>query len=176
MSNVGKQWRSFKRITLQDLRRLLRIAREDRQKFLLRKKKWAVYRSRVLCVALCQGAASHYVDGKKGINDFDVYTFYRTHPKVTWYAKRIARHDFGDPKFGRSKDRPDFRGRRVDVLGRSIAVQPRESVKQTLRRYLIEGRTETARCLRMAPVVLLDPNCRQVVWRPPPRRRPKECQ
>src|SRR5437016_3105752 len=99
MSSVGKEWRSFKRLSLQDLRRLLLIAREDRKKFLRRKKKWAVYRSRVMCVALCQGAASHYVDGKKGINDFDVYTFYQAHPKVRWYAKRIARYDFGDPKF-----------------------------------------------------------------------------
>jgi hypothetical protein len=47
----------------------------------------------VLCIALCQGAANHFLDGKTGINDFDVYTFYRQNPQKPWYAKRIKNYD-----------------------------------------------------------------------------------
>jgi hypothetical protein len=41
----------------------------------------AVYDKRVIAVALCQGAALHYVDGKTGVKDFDVFTFYAAHPE-----------------------------------------------------------------------------------------------
>jgi hypothetical protein len=30
----------------------------------------------LVCVALCQGAALHFVDGENGVKDFDVWTFY----------------------------------------------------------------------------------------------------
>ena len=72
-------------------------------------------------MALCQGAALHYLDSSTGINDFDVYTFYRQHPHKHWRARRIKSYDFGRAKFGQSLDKPDFVGMRVDCLGRSIA-------------------------------------------------------
>lgn len=34
------------------------------------------YAGRLLCRALCQGAALHYLDGKNGVKDFDVWSFY----------------------------------------------------------------------------------------------------
>jgi hypothetical protein len=40
------------------------IAAEDRESRFARRPRWAVYRDRILCVALCQGAALHYVDGR----------------------------------------------------------------------------------------------------------------
>jgi len=117
-----------------------------------------------MCVALCQGAALHYLDRTTGINDFDVYTFYRRHPAKDWYGRRIKRRDFGDPKFGQSLDRPEFVGRRVDCCARSIDVASREDVETALRRYLREGRTKTATLLAAKAVVLLEPNCGRVVW------------
>ena len=34
------------------------------------------YAGRLLCRALCQGAALHFLDGKNGVKDFDVWSFY----------------------------------------------------------------------------------------------------
>lgn len=166
MSTLGPKYRSFKRILPSDLRRLCAIAIADRKEFFRKYSKWRIYRNRVLCIALCQGAASHFIDGRTGINDFDVYTFYREHPTVRWYAKRIGRHDFGDPKFGRSKDRQSFIGRRVDVLGRAIKVLAGERPRAALLRYLRERRTKTAQCLSEKAVVFLQPQCGTILWRP----------
>jgi hypothetical protein len=165
MSKVGPEGRSYKSITKDDLQRLAQIARRDRDDFFARHREWAaLYRHRLLCVALCQGAALHYRLGTVGVNDFDLYSFYITHPKKHWYAKRIRSYDFGDPKFGQSVDRPDFIGRRVDCLGRDITASKQEDAATALRRYLREGRTETARLLAAKAVVLLEPECGRIIW------------
>ncbi len=66
--------RSLERITDEDLTKLAGIAAADRAAFYSR---YPRYRdAKVLCVALCQGAALHYISGDNGINDFDVWTFY----------------------------------------------------------------------------------------------------
>lgn len=125
MSKVGPEGRSFAQITSDALRRLRKIAVDDQQGFFAKHPKWsALYKDRLLCIALCQGAALHYSRGDIGVNDFDVYLFYAEHPNQAWYAKRIKSYDFGDPKFGQSVDQPKFTGRRVYILGRSISLSP----------------------------------------------------
>lgn len=176
MSNVGPKGRSYRSITLDDLRNLAKIAYQDRQLFFRTHPQWArLYAHRVICIALCQGAAAHYLDHMTGINDFDIYTFYRTHPAKNWYAKRIKSYDFGDPKFGQSLDKPNLIGRRVDCLSRSMNVDTREDATAALRRYLEEGRTETARLLAAKALVLLKPDLGRVIWprkaRSPDNRR-----
>jgi hypothetical protein len=69
----------------------------------------------------------------------------------------VVSRDFGLGKFGRSLDRRDFKGRRVDLIGRSIDARPGESVLSALRRYLRDAKTTSARCLAAKAVVLLDP-------------------
>src|SRR5882757_8777060 len=122
MENSDAQKRCYAPITIGDLERLLEFAKQDRQQFFVRHPRWAeYYADRVLGTALCQGAAWHYLRGDVGINDFDVYTFYAANPERTWYAKRIARLDFGNPKFGCSEDSGrGYIGRRVDLLGRAL--------------------------------------------------------
>lgn len=85
-------------------------------------------------------------------------------PDFPW-RRRNAR-DFGDAKFGRSPDRPHFVGRHVDLLGRSLEVAEDADPTFVLRRYLSEGRTETARRLSEKAVVLLEPADRlgNLVW------------
>jgi len=151
-----------------DLARLLALARKDREEFFSEHSDWAsLYKERVLGVALCQGAALHYLKPKAGINDFDVYTFYAAHPARRWYAKRIRSVDFGDPKFGRSQiTRREFVGRRVDLMGRELPVQPGTDIVRALRLYLRRGDTPTARELKQKAVILLEPEDRlgTVVW------------
>jgi hypothetical protein len=158
MSKVRKITRSYKPITLEDLHRLQEIAAKDRTDFFQRHPSWAsLYADRLLCVALCQGAALHYIDITTGINDFDVYTFYAEHPKKSWYAKRLKSYDFGNPKFGKSVDRPDFIGRRVDVMARSLHAQVFDDPMMALHRYLKTGKNKTAQLLSQKAVILLEP-------------------
>lgn len=165
MSNVGPEGRSYRAIDITDLRRLLRIAQNDQIGFFENHPKWArLYSRRKICIALCQGAALHYTNGCTGINDFDVYTFYRKHPSKDVYPKRIKSYDFGNPKFGQSQDKPDFVGRRVDCLVRSIDTVSGEDAVTSIHRYLMGGDTKTARLLAEKAVILLEPNCGEVIW------------
>jgi len=158
MSNAGREERSFRTISDADLRRLAKIAADDRKDFFKRHQGWAaLYRNRVLCTALCQGAALHYVNGHIGINDFDVYTFYSESPRRRWYAKALRSRDFGSSKFGQTKDRPNFVGRRVDLMGRSLAAKTSDDPVVALRRYLQESRTRSAQLLAEKAVVILEP-------------------
>lgn len=165
MSKVGAEGRSYRAIENEDLEKLAEIARRDRENFFAKYPEWAeTYAERVLGITLCQGAAQHYIDGTTGINDFDIYTFYRKNPDKHWYAKRIKAYDFSDPKFGQSVNRPDWVGRRVDCMGRAIEAGTGEDVISSLRRYLREARSETAKLLAEKAIVLLEPHCGMVVW------------
>jgi hypothetical protein len=150
--------RSFLPITHRDLERLAALADADRRDFFARKPiAGRLYASRLFAVALCQGAALHYVDRKNGVKDFDVWSFYVQHPQREFPPRRIACTDFGDPKFGTSDDKPRFVGRRVDLIGRSIRGADRRDPVKTLRRYLRSGTTLSARRLAQKAVVLIEP-------------------
>ena len=62
-----------------DLLRLREIAARDREEFFERNRKYDDLRNHVVAVVLCQGAALHFVDGRNGIKDTDVWTFYAPH-------------------------------------------------------------------------------------------------
>jgi hypothetical protein len=151
--------RSVAPITLDDLARLAELATADRDQIFARHRLLGQrYADRVLCVALCQGAALHYLDGRNGVKDFDVWTFYAEHPHGTFPARRVARADFGPSKFGRlPNDLRPYAGRRVDLIGRSLPVEPDADPVQALRRYLSTSRTTSARALAGKAVVLVDP-------------------
>ena len=159
--------RSYERIVREDLDRLAAIARSDRQARFERRPRWRPYADRVLCVALCQGAALHFIDGRTGVKDFDVYTFYAEHPAGAFPARWRIQADFGMSRFGRHPGDPDsFRGRRVDLIGRSLDVSPNADPVQVVRSYLAAAPTETARHLARKAVVLIDPEPLRgrVVW------------
>ena len=68
--------RSLAVFDLQDLQRLSEIAGQDLECFIARDPVGrAGFVQTILCVALCQGAALHYVDNTSGVKDIDVYTF-----------------------------------------------------------------------------------------------------
>jgi len=93
-SNISE--RSMKKITKSDLKKLGLIASEDRKEFFERNtKSKKLYEEKIICVALCQGAALHFVDGKNGVKDFDVWTFYKKQPKYHFPYRRIGHKDFG---------------------------------------------------------------------------------
>ena len=74
--------RSYDFFVRSDLLRLKEIAARDREEFFERNRKYGDLRNHVVVVALCQGAALHFVNGRNGIKDIDVWTFYAPHPAL----------------------------------------------------------------------------------------------
>lgn len=170
MARAESTGRSYEAIGLDDLALLASVARQDREARFERRPRWQPYADRVLCVALCQGAALHFLDGPNGVKDFDVYTFYSEHPVGPFPPRWRTEVDLGPSKFGRYPGDPaSFRGRRVDLIGRSLDVSPDTDPVEAIRGYLGAGRTETARQLATKAVVILEPEQLrgQVAW---PRR------
>ncbi len=158
--------RSLRRITKEDLRRLGELAYIDRMAHFERSPiTGALYAKRLFAVALCQGAALHYVDHQNGVKDFDVWSFYTESPVRPFPARRRGIMDFGSMKFG-----PDpagkTSGRRVDCIGRSIPNARKSDPIGTLRAYLHGGRTDSARFLACKAVVLIEPRplVGTVIW------------
>lgn len=151
--------RSYARITRPDLRRLARLAAEDREDFFERHPEWALlYRRRIVGTALCGEAALHYLNGITGVEAFHVCTFYAEHPEAPYPFQRVSTTDFGTAKFGRAADGPDsYAGRRVTLHGRSIDARPGVDPIESLQRYLRAGATSTARELARKAVVMLEP-------------------
>lgn len=159
--------RSYELLTLEDLRQLGKLARSDRESLFDRRPETGnLYRNRLFAVALCQGAALHFLDGKNGIKDFDVWSFYTEAPERPFPYRRNTRMDFGDPKFGISEDAPHFVGRRVDMLGRSLKGADPAAPVDSLRRYLSQKATSTAFYLAQKAVILIEPEdlLGYVVW------------
>ena len=80
--------RSLARIDRNDLLRLAALAAEVEAGLFARDPQGpGRYAGRIVCRALCQGAALHYVDAANGVKDFDVWcgrepTF--RNPGLTW--------------------------------------------------------------------------------------------
>ena len=159
--------RSYKPISKADLRSLAKIAEVDRvDLFLRRKETGRLYAKRLFVVALCQGAALHFLDGKNGIKDFDVWSFYRANPKRPFPARRVGKVDFGNAKFGTAVGHPTFIGRCVDLIGRSIEAKDFSDPVAVLRDYLRTRRTMSAKCLSDKAMVIIHPPelLGQIVW------------
>jgi hypothetical protein len=127
MNEIPVQDRSYAPIEDNHLLRLAELAREEREYFFASWPRWQrLYADRRLCVALCQGAALHYVDGRNGVKDFDVWTFYTEHPERPFPPRRYYKRyypfrDFGPSLFGRHPADVGWTGRKVDLLARSLA-------------------------------------------------------
>ncbi len=159
--------RSFEKITRDDLARLAQIARADFADLCQRQEYSSPYADRLRLLCLCQGAARHYVHGDRGVQDFDLWGFFEAIPDHKFPYRRRGTHDFGTSKFGRNPDDGDsFKGRRVDVIGRSISMAENETSIESLLRYLREKRTKSARLLAERPVIVVWPEkyLGQIIW------------
>jgi hypothetical protein len=111
----------------------------------------------------------HFIDATTGIKDFDVWTFFAEVRGRPFPARRQVARDLGPSRFGRSPSRRRvFAGRRVDLLGRSLAAPPEADPVDAVQRYLAEGRTVTARKLAEKAAVVLEPRRLRgrVIWPP----------
>lgn len=158
--------RSYLEIRKEDLSRLARVAEDAfRGLFERRPKLGAIYSKKRFALVLAQGAALHYVDGTTGIKDFDVWGFFDAQPERQFPPRWLYSVDFGDPRFGTSPDKPNYIGRRVDVLGRSIQ-RSSDDIVEALRSYLRQPRTKSAWLLSRKAMVIIEPNdlLGKIVW------------
>ncbi len=158
---------TFERITKTDLRRLARIAEQEREDLFARRPDWRLlYRRRLLCTALTGRCALHYCNGTSGIEQFDICLFFAAHAEAAFPHRWASVRDFGKSKFGRSAGDGSYVGRRVRLTGRSINFRPGDDPVQVLQTYLRRGRSPTARQLRADAVVLIGPEryLGYVVW------------
>lgn len=151
--------RALEPLTSAHLDRLVEIARRDREGLFERNPHLAVYGDRSLTVALCQGAAQHYVDGRNGIKDMDVWTLYAAAPGVQYPYRRRGEVEFGPSELS------DWSGR-VDLLGRSLQYPVGMAPESVWQDYLTKRWTVSAWHLAKKPVVLLEPAARrgEIVW------------
>jgi len=151
--------RSSERITRIDLKRLARIAGREREDFFSRHPEFALlYRKRLLCSALGEDAALHYLNGLTGIGEFSVWSFYASHPEADFPFRQTVRADFGESKFGRAANGPDgYAGRAIVLHGRSLDVAPGSDPVEALQRYLKAGATRSSRELALKALVLIEP-------------------
>jgi hypothetical protein len=149
---------SHEKITTDDLTRLAKLALDDFDDFFARRPETGtLYRDRLLALCLCQGAAEHYASGAHRVKDFDVWGFFRAHRRRPFPPRRVGHADFGRSRFGRHPDDNGYEGRRVDLIGRSIALGRGEDAIVAIRRYLKQGYTRGARLLAQRPVVVIHP-------------------
>jgi hypothetical protein len=160
--------RSFARITRSDLARLAKIALDDFADLCQRQKFAGRYADRLRLICLCQGAARHYVHHDRGVWDFDLWGFFeevRGHP---FPYRRRGEHDFGPSKFGRDPNGDAFKGRKVDVIGRSIRIPKNKAPIEAVQDYLGEAGTKSAIRLAERPVVVVWPvkYRGRIIWDP----------
>ena len=143
---------------------------DDHEDFIRRHPKYKDLK--ILSICLCQGAALHYLDGKTGIRDFDVYIFFEKHPTIKYPFRRRGFRDFGKYKFGKTYTRPgsslkyqNAKGRIIDIMGHEID-NINNDYKKSIQGYLSEPHSTTPYFLAQKAVVVLEPkeDMGQVIW------------
>ena len=151
--------RIYDPLTRNDLDQLKELALREHEEFFERNPhlKFA-YHGSLIGVCLCQGAASHYLNPKVGIKDFDIWHFYLENESTAFPYRAHKRIENG------YKDRP------IDFLKRAIPKHicefyPNEP-EQIILRYLLDRNTPTKRLLLEKAIIGLFPNkiFDKVIW------------
>ena len=178
MNNISE--RSFEPIEKKDLEHLANLANEDLRKFFDKNRETGrPYKDRPRMLCLCQGSAEHFVHCKHrryckyckhcehgkhsrhGVKDFDVWAFFPQDTGKKFPPRRRVTRDFW-----RHPDGGCFKGRRVDIIGRSIECNPKKFTKECVQKWLREGKTCSAKLIAQRPVVVIYPDseCGTVIW------------
>lgn len=161
--------RSSELIETHHFRKLADLAMSDLTDFFARRPRTGdLYRNRLMLLCLCQGAARHFVHRNWGVKDFDVWAFFSEHPERPFPYRRRGKQDFGYSRFGASPADEGYRGRRVDVLGRSIPCVDGRERADCVREWLTRGKTKSSREVAKSPVVVIHPaaDVGSIIWNP----------
>ena len=139
-----------RKLTLHDLKKLRELATKEHENFCERNSHLAsAYGNSLIAICLCQGAASHYMNPKVGIKDFDIWHFYREDSRVPFPYRAHKRIEFG------------YENKPLDFLKRTI---PRDIVNGSqrpdniIRTYLLQRNTFSKKLLLKKAVVGLFPD------------------
>ena len=152
--------RSYARITRTDLKRLLRLAQDERDDFFTRHPEWAIlYRKRILCAALGGDGALHYLNGITGVSEFQVWTFYAENsrgslPPSPHLAPRLRRVEIWPQR----RPTGELQGAAGRAAGALAGCPAGDDPLEALQRYLKARASPSARELSSKAVVLLEPD------------------
>lgn len=143
--------RLFELISEEDLERLQELAIEEHENFFKRNPHLKeAYHNSLMGIALCQGAALHYINHITGINDFDIWLFYKEDPKTKFWCRHRKSIENG------------YKGRRIDFLRRAIkrdlCDRNFDDSEKCIMEYLLKRDTETKRLLLKKAIVSLFPD------------------
>ncbi len=159
----GELRRSLEPITDNEIAHLVELALLDGDRL---PRPW---RDNLAGVFLAQGGAQHFVDGRHGVKDLDVWSIYLTDTPAAfpWKGQRKRHVDFGPSPHGRNVYTPverahpvlgpkirrwqTFEGRRVDLMARALPLHP-DGAPGAIRKWLADAAGKK--------------------WRPPPKRMP----
>lgn len=161
--------RSFEPLAAADLQRLAELAFDDLQQLFARVSDTGkLYRDRLMMLCLCQGGAEHFVRHSHGVKDLDVWAFFAEHSARPFPYRRRGVQDFGPSPLGCHPNDVGFKGRRVDIMGRSIRRDPDQSASDSVLEWLRGGRTNSARLISQRPVIVIYPESDRgrVIWDP----------
>jgi len=156
---MAKLPRTYAKLTRRDLRKLREIAIEEHDAFLGRNPHInKAYRNSLVAICPCQGAASHYINPKVGVKDFDIWHFYFDSSKVPFPYRAHKRIEKG------------YKGKPVDFLKRAISRSLRSSTQRSdilIKSYLLQRNSSTKVKLSKKAVIGLFPNqiFGKVIWR-----------
>lgn len=162
--------RTYIGITPEDLEEIKQYALEELNRFLHEcgspAGKYKVYKGKLVAICLCQGVAAHFVDGKTGINDVDVWFFFQENEDVKIPNIKNMRYS-KELKFERLGEK------RIDFLKKAIRrnifeVSKSSEPTDVLNAFLRSANTASSRELAKKPVIGLYPTSifASIIWRP----------
>lgn len=151
--------RIYDPLTKKDLEELKNIALREHEDFFKRNPHLkSPFHDSLIGVCLCQGAASHYLNPKVGIKDFDIWHFYLKNESTPFPYRAHKRIENG------------YKGRPIDFLKRAIPRPISDSyfneADQIILDYLLERNTPTKKLLLKKAIIGLFPNkiLGKVIW------------
>ncbi len=148
------------------LRRLAIAAQLDREAFFAEHPRWRrSYGDRVEAVVLAEGSRRQ-VDGSR-VAPLEVWTFFRHHPDGPFPTRRRRVRATRDP-WKRILAEPSLAGRPLTLVSVSIEADRFDDAELVVRRYLMSGKTTSARRLAKGRIIMLEPaqTRGRTVWQP----------
>ena len=152
--------RLYDPLTINDLEKLKELALREHEEFFERNPhlKSALYNS-LIGICLCQGAASHYLNPKVGIKDFDIWHFYVEDNNIAFPHRAHKRIENG------------YKSKPIDFLKRAIPKYIYNSYTNAPERiimsYLFKRNTKTKNLLLKKAIIGLfsDKIFNKVLWK-----------
>jgi len=164
----GKEVRTCEKLTKEDLKEIEQYAKEELKRLFNEvgkpKGKYKVYENKLIAICLCQGAAQHFVDGKTGIKDIDVWFFFEEDKDVKIPNFKNMRKSVSKKFTNIGEKRIDFLKKAIkeDIINKSESEKPEDILKS----YLQNGHTSTSKLLAQKSVVGLFPPdiFEKIIW------------